>query len=853
MTEHRVFVTFVRALNAVFFLATSAYSLLAFIPFAYSVFLKPEVLWWIPDFLAIHVAVYWLTLLLTALTLKPYLYLPARPNAENVLDSLRIDRTTVGRWMASLYLAAGGVVGLLLVARPIMPTVGNDPRSFAIALIALAPPIWLAVFDHLAAQPESVELSDERHAFLTCVVAAACVWAVYAIGASFRLKHVVGIDLPLRGLVVAIGLSAVTHFFVFVGVFLALAATTRIARLTRRGGELEYGLLVVIGAAAAGYVIYQLILTPLTFVGFRAATAAAMVGLTLALVWSGVARWQGTARGTDRWTAQRLLLSPLGYRQSRVAPAVTLALLPWIAYGLVSATAQLDWNFIIQKLGVLLMWLVAMAAVNVLVRRARLMQGDLMLGVVSVAALGLFHGADMVTAQARVARHTQQGLLNPDSVFDRYAALDASFRLIRDQRFLQTHETADFYARLKANTLVAPALVTPPEIRFAPQLVRPKAKPPHIFLFVIDSLRRDYVSPYNPAAGFTPESARFASDSFVFRRAFTRYSGTGLAVPSIWAGGMLIHMIVQRPFDGRDALLTLLDGVGYRPVMGIDSVMRDLIPERPDIVELDRGVPSMMCDFCRTLRELQDKLTASAGDPRPVFSYTLPQNVHIAVASRHRVPAGVTYQGFFGPVADTVREIDRCFGDFIDFLRRTGRYDDSVVILTADHGDSLGEEGRWGHSYFMVPEVMRVPLIVHLPASLRSRVKADLSRVAFTTDLAPTLYALTGNAAADLGSLFGRPLFVDRGTDLQPRRHESFLLASSYGAVYGMLRHNGRKLYAADAIDGRDDAYDMSDDRQVRRVAITQAMLSLNRRLISEQLDELAASNHYTPGSSGVR
>src|SRR5439155_25693093 len=95
----------------------------------------------------------------------------------------------------------------------------------------------------------------------------------------------------------------------------------------------------------------------------------------------------------------------------------------------------------------------------------------------------------------------------------------------------------------------------------------------------------------------------------------------------------------------------------------------------------------------------------------------------------------------------------------------------------------LGEEGRWGHGYFMVPEVMRIPLLVHLPASLRDRVTTDLNRLTFSSDITPTLYALTGNTPAELGPLFGSTLFVAPGTDLSDRRHESFLLASSYGAV----------------------------------------------------------------------
>jgi arylsulfatase A-like enzyme len=366
-------------------------------------------------------------------------------------------------------------------------------------------------------------------------------------------------------------------------------------------------------------------------------------------------------------------------------------------------------------------------------------------------------------------------------------------------------------------------------------------------LFVIDSLRRDYLFPYNGSVQFTPFIRAFAADySYVFERAFTRYSGTGLAVPSIWAGATLVHMASQQPFDSRNALLALLDAHGYRRVMGVDSVMRELLPPGSALVELDRGVPSMEQDFCRTVRELESTLTASAADPRPVFSYTLPQNVHIAVASKKKVPAGTSYPGFFGPVAESVREVDRCFGEFVAFLRQSKRYDESIVILTSDHGDSLGEDGRWGHSYFLAPEVMRIPLIVHLPPALRARFTTDLGRVSFSTDLTPTLYALFGHEPADLGSLFGAPLFTEQGAELPGRRGESFLLASSYGAVYGMLRHNGRTLYVANALDGRDEAYDLNHGPG-RRMAVTPAMTALNRRLISEQVDRLAALNHFTP------
>src|SRR3569832_2014119 len=121
----------------------------------------------------------------------------------------------------------------------------------------------------------------------------------------------------------------------------------------------------------------------------------------------------------------------------------------------------------------------------------------------------------------------------------------------------------------------------------------------------------------------------------------------------------------------------------------------------------------------------------------------------------------------------------------MDAVKRAGLYDDSVIIVTSDHGDLLGEEGRWGHSMWVYPDVMKVPLIVHLPSWLRSTYRSDLDALVFSTDIAPSLYTLLGYQPADLGSLFGRSFFTGRDADSSWRRRVSALIASSYGAVYG--------------------------------------------------------------------
>jgi len=451
-----------------------------------------------------------------------------------------------------------------------------------------------------------------------------------------------------------------------------------------------------------------------------------------------------------------------------------------------------------------------------------------------------------VTPLAAFALYGGLATVEPGVVLERYAAVDPSFRLIRDARTMRSAETAEYYAFLHSQTLVPPSRVHPVDIDFVSPLKPAEGRKPHVFLLVVDSMRRDYLSPYNPAVTFTPEIGKLAADSSVFQRAFTRYSGTGMSVPSIWAGGMIIHVVQQPAFARRNTLMKLVDANDFTQMMTVDNIVEDYVARDAKLRRLGGEAGKTEFDACRTLGELERSLDARGPDAGPAFFYALPQNAHIATAAMRKMPPGETYPGFFDKVAAGVHEVDTCVGRFVGFLKRAHLYDDSVIIVTSDHGDSLGEEGRWGHAFFLYPEVMRVPLIVHLPSWLKARVKADVDAVAFSTDITPTLYALLGYEPRNLGSLFGRPLFVDPAADLSWRRRESFLVASSYGAVYGMLRNNGELMYVVDAVDGREYAFDLASVPGAR-LEVTQSMTSENRRMIQEHLTALAALYQYRP------
>jgi hypothetical protein len=219
-----------------------------------------------------------------------------------------------------------------------------------------------------------------------------------------------------------------------------------------------------------------------------------------------------------------------------------------------------------------------------------------------------------------------------------------------------------------------------------------------------------------------------------FQNAFTRYGGTALAVPSIWSGSLLLHRLYFPDFKRSNALEKLLDADQYRWYTSVDTHIGPLVSPPADAVQLDRDRGVMQFDFCRTLFELEEKLSARS-DERPVFAFTLPQNLHISNRQHGSVPPGERYPGFFEPYAAEVRRIDRCFGEFVAYLKRTGMYGSSLVVVTTDHGDSLGEGGNWGHGITLYPEVVRIPLIIRVPDRLRTRFHADPGRLAFSTDI----------------------------------------------------------------------------------------------------------------------
>ena len=96
--------------------------------------------------------------------------------------------------------------------------------------------------------------------------------------------------------------------------------------------------------------------------------------------------------------------------------------------------------------------------------------------------------------------------------------------------------------------------------------------------------------------------------------------------------------------------------------------------------------------------------------------------------------------------AGEIAYTDFCIGQVIDKLKELGLYGSTLIIVTSDHGEMLGEHGEDGHGYFIYRGAIDVPLIFKLPGRLEGSKVDDLVGL---IDIVPTVCQVLGFEVPD--------------------------------------------------------------------------------------------------------
>jgi len=280
-------------------------------------------------------------------------------------------------------------------------------------------------------------------------------------------------------------------------------------------------------------------------------------------------------------------------------------------------------------------------------------------------------------------------------------------------------------------------------VLFLIQLGTPTASPRHIILISIDTLRADYLGCYGDSRGLTPNIDKFAMDGLLFKKVAAPVPLTLPSHTTILTGTNPPYHGIHDNFDYvGPSNLTLAEifkekGFATGAVIsssilhsdfglnqGFDTYLDKIKHIKKDGFDIGRRAEDATDLACKWFEENKDGrffLFLHYYDPHTPYCPPEPY------ASKY--PDNL----YAGEVAYT----DEHVGRLMKTLKELGIYNSALIILTADHGEMLGEHGEKDHGYFIYESAIKVPLIIKAPRVSRGkRIDNDLVG---SVDIFPTI------------------------------------------------------------------------------------------------------------------
>ncbi|MEW6320944.1 MAG: sulfatase-like hydrolase/transferase, partial [Acidobacteriota bacterium] len=278
---------------------------------------------------------------------------------------------------------------------------------------------------------------------------------------------------------------------------------------------------------------------------------------------------------------------------------------------------------------------------------------------------------------------------------------------------------------------------------------KPVAGP--IILISIDTLRADRLPVYGYAGGETPAIDELARSSVVFERAYAHSPQTLPSHASMLTGRLPFEHGVRDNVgftlsEQHPSLATLLSARGFETGAGVSAyVLRAETGIGRGFGTYDAEIDPGPADAPATLVARDGSVTVDnairwlegRGGER-FFQFLHLYEPHAPYAPPPRFGAAAH------PYDGEIAYADSLVGRITEHLKRRGLFDRALIILTADHGEGLGDHGEQEHGLFLYDEAVRVPLLVKMPEARRSpdgplrRVTAPVQHI----DLVPTVLDL---------------------------------------------------------------------------------------------------------------
>src|SRR5713226_1790640 len=268
---------------------------------------------------------------------------------------------------------------------------------------------------------------------------------------------------------------------------------------------------------------------------------------------------------------------------------------------------------------------------------------------------------------------------------------------------------------------------------------------PNVVVVTIDTLRADHLGCY----GYTkisPNIDAFAADNARFERAYTPVPVTLPAHTAIFTG-TYPTLSGMHDFSGnklnpkQSTLASVLRQQGYTTGAVIGSAVLD------SRFGLNQGFDFYYdhFDFNRLQESNLEEMERPGNVVADLALDWLGKNYHskfflwMHLYDPHfpyRPPAPFSEQYKDRPYDGEIAFADAQVGRLIAFLKAKDLYRNTLIVLSGDHGESLGEHGEKTHGFFIYNATLHIPVIIHLPQAPAAKTVPELVSLA---DLMPTI------------------------------------------------------------------------------------------------------------------
>ena len=314
---------------------------------------------------------------------------------------------------------------------------------------------------------------------------------------------------------------------------------------------------------------------------------------------------------------------------------------------------------------------------------------------------------------------------------------------------------------------------------------------PNVLFLVVDSLRYDAVC--GDWQTTTPNIDRLADEGVSFTNCYSQGISTAPAMTAMLTGSLPLdyggHWYLQ---DDRSPFAEVFRRYGYQtgafhsnPYVsqrrefdrGFDRFKEDAIAFEPD--ERLEAAPEKLLRLANRVSRVLSRVPYTPGEPtnettldmiddadHPWFHWTQYMDVHgpylgggdfryrnkfraekLWLKAAVRNPDGVTDAEHAALKRDYRLEIeylDEIIGELLTSLERRGERENTIVVLTADHGDEFYEHGRYGHGNVPFDELSHVPLIMQFPDSSNVPSGTIVTDIVRSIDILPTILDSVG-------------------------------------------------------------------------------------------------------------